>query len=286
MQELEACEDMQHYVAEWEGLKSERFECTGWKTLKDERLAQSVLVLHQQRDRAFSVRTRGMSVRFEAQVGRFDYYPAGLYDNILSGPSPANGLMVEIPAAFENSVLEEGRWGVELAPRFQFQDRRLEGLVRSLVDAAARRLVASDAVLLSVAIVDRLYETAQPASCAERSSRFTFTVQQLIVEYVDQYLGSSIEVDKVAFLTGLGRSQFGKIFRESFGVPLHQYILARKIEAAIRRLKDDVRVTELSHELGFSSHAHFSTVFRQYVGLTPSQFRKDSVDSAKTPVKC
>ena len=106
---------------------------------------------------------------------------------------------------------------------------------------------------------------------------FTGTVRRLIVEYIDQYLGSSIEVDRVAFLTGLARTQFGKVFRASFGMPLHQYVLARKIHVATRRLLDDVRVTELSHELGFSSHAHFSTVFRHYVGTTPSQFRRDSV---------
>jgi AraC-like DNA-binding protein len=277
----EACGKMQHYAAKWEGLTSQVFECVGWKITNDLELPHSVLLLHQEGQRSIGVRTSGSSWKFVARKGRFDYFPAGKYDAIVSGPTPIRGIKVEIPAAFENSVLEEGRWDAELSPRFQFQDRRLEGLVQSLVKAAGKRLAPPDAVLLSVAVVDRLYETAALSTAAARHSVFTNTVRRLIVEYVDQYLGSSIDVDKVAFLTGLARTQFGKVFRESFGLPLHQYVLARKIHVATRRLLDDVRVTELSQELGFSSHAHFSTVFRHYVGTTPSEFRKHRAIPAK-----
>lgn len=272
---------MEHDVAEWEGLKSQLFECTGWKNAIGLTLAQSVLLYHQEGGRNVGVRASGHAWKFVSRRGRFDYFPAGQYDAIVSGPSPSRGVKVEIPVGFENAVLEEGRWGIELSPRFQFQDRRLEGLVLSMVNAAAKRLAPPDAILLSVAVVDRLYETALPPAAGERSARFTQTVQRLIADYVDHYVGSSIDVDKVAFLTGLARTQFGKVFRESFGMPLHQYVLARKIRVATQRLLDDVRVTELSHELGFASHAHFSTVFRQHVGTTPSQFRKRGTAMAK-----
>jgi AraC family transcriptional regulator len=272
---------MQKNAIEWEGLESRLFECAGWMNSIDHELAQSVLLFHEQGERTVGVRSNGSSWKFVTQPGRFDYFPAGKYESIVSGPTPTSGVKVEIPSAFESSVLEEGRWGTELSARFQFQDRRLEGLVHSLLDAADRRLAPADAVLLSVAVVDRLYETALPAGGGDRSSVFTSTVKRLVVEYVDQHLGYSIDIDRVAFLTGLGRTQFGKVFRESLGMPLHQYVLARKVQVATRRLLDDVRVTELSHELGFSSHAHFSTVFRQYVGVTPSQFRKEHAAVSK-----
>jgi len=275
---------MLHQPREWEGLKFESVEYRGRTNRSGVQLARSVLVHHRTGGRAFGVRVNGYAWKFTTHAGRFDYYPAGHYDTLNSGPDPLRAVKVEIPVGFENSVLEEGRWEGELSPRFQFQDRRLEGLVHSLVHAADSAMAPPDAILLSVALVDRLYETAGPGN-GERSATFTHTVRRLIEEYIDQYLGSSIDVDKVAFLTGLARTQFGKVFRETFGMPLHKYVIARKILVATQRLLDDVRVTELSHELGFSSHAHFSTVFRHHVGITPSQFRKDSALAGKAAVR-
>jgi len=276
---------MQNQIVEWEGLQSKEFDCTGWKTANVLELPQSVLLFHRSGGRPVSLRSNGISWKFVTQAGRFDYFPAGTYSSVASGPGPARGLKVEIPVPFENSVHEEGGWRTELSPRFQFQDRRLEGLVVSLIQATDRKLAPPDAIMLSVAVVDRLYEIAQPSAGLDRSCKFTNTVQRLIAEYVGQYLGSPIEVDRVAFLTGLARTQFGKFFRESFGMPLHRYVLTRKIHVATRRLLDDVRVTELSQELGFASHAHFSTVFRHYIGLTPSQFRKTSAKAIAAMVK-
>jgi AraC-like DNA-binding protein len=269
---------MQNHSDRWEGLQSRICECAGRKNFAGHEFARSTLLLHQISGRSFEVVASGVAWKFEARAKRFDYYPTGIYESIACGPVGMRATQVEIPVAFEMSVLEEGHWGSELAPRFQFQDRRLEGLVESLVHAADGPMVPADAVLLSVAVVDRLYETAQPMNTSRAESpRFTNTVKRLIVEYIDQYIGSSIDIDKVAFLTGLARTQFGKIFRASFEMPLHQYVISRKIQLATKRLLQDVRVTEISQELGFSSHAHFSTVFRQYMGQTPSQFRKDYV---------
>src|ERR1700733_364657 len=135
MHALEACAQMQHYAVKWEGLKSQPFECVGWRNPEDVELTQSVLLFHQEGQRTIAVRSSGASWKFVAREGRFDYFPAGRYDSIVSGPTGIRGIKVEIPAAFENSVLEEGRWGSELSPRFQFQDRRLEGLIEALVHA-------------------------------------------------------------------------------------------------------------------------------------------------------
>jgi len=268
----------------WEGLQPRDCVCAGRKTLTALVLPRSVLLLHRQGGRAIEVCASAVTWRYTARAGCFDYYPAGTYDFVTGAQAPMRATGVDIPIAFEMSVLEEGHWGAELTPRFQFRDRRLEGLVQSLVHASGSAMAPADAVLLSVAVVDRLYETAHHAAKAlDDSPIFTPTVRRLIVEYIDQHIGTPIDVDKVAFLTGLARTPFGKVFRASFELPLHQYVIARKIRLASKRLLDDVRVTELSHELGFSSHAHFATVFRQHTGLTPSEFRRDRRRAEETP---
>jgi AraC-like DNA-binding protein len=267
---------MERLSAEWEGLRSEAVEVTGRQSGVDVNLAQSLLVLHQRGRRAFRVRTDGYARSFVARENRLDYYPAGPYEAMSCGPQPARAVIVQIPTAFENCVVEEGKWGTQMAPRYQFQDRRLEALVLSLVHAMTSGMAAPGAVLLSVAIVDRLCETARPNAVLSTPLGFTPTVKRLIAEYVDHHIGSAADLDRVAFLTGLARSQFGRLFRESFGAPMHQFVIRRKIEIATKLLLNNARVTDVALQLGFSSHAHFSTVFHRHTGLSPSSFRRES----------
>jgi len=118
------------------------------------------------------------------------------------------------PVAFEMSVLEEGHWGSELTPRFQFKDRRLEGLCSvthsrlRLLDGPGRRSTPLGSSR------DRLYETVRQPFQGRRGLVDVHAYRQASdrLEYIDQHIGSPIDVDKVAFLTGLARTQFGKSF--------------------------------------------------------------------------
>lgn len=64
-------------------------------------------------------------------------------------------------------------------------------------------------------------------------------------------------------------------FREYVGVPLHRYQLQTRLAKAIDLLLDsnqDLMTIALS--LGFSSHSHFTSSFRQMVGFTPNRLRE------------
>ena len=62
-----------------------------------------------------------------------------------------------------------------------------------------------------------------------------------------------------------------RVFRAECGLTLHEYRqrqrLGRALELMGRARRD---LTELALELGYSSHSHFTRVFRRYVGVPPS----------------
>ena len=59
------------------------------------------------------------------------------------------------------------------------------------------------------------------------------------------------------------------------GLTPNDYLLKLRIDEAKRRLCHgaDQSVTDLAFDLGFSSSQYFSTVFKKFTGLTPSQYR-------------
>jgi len=65
-----------------------------------------------------------------------------------------------------------------------------------------------------------------------------------------------------------------RVFRAHTGFSLHRYILMLRLAAALERLEDPrCRLSDLAHELGFSSHAHFAAVFARAFGCPPSTVR-------------
>jgi AraC family transcriptional regulator len=65
-------------------------------------------------------------------------------------------------------------------------------------------------------------------------------------------------------------------FQQVEGVPLYRYQLQLRLARALDQLalRDDVAALAL--DLGFSSHSHFSSAFRQVYGRSPSDFRRSA----------
>ena len=65
-----------------------------------------------------------------------------------------------------------------------------------------------------------------------------------------------------------------QLFQQVEGVPLYRYQLRLRLARALLLLAECDDLTSLALHLGFSSHGHFSTAFRQAYGRSPTEFRK------------
>lgn len=93
-------------------------------------------------------------------------------------------------------------------------------------------------------------------------------------EYVETQLEQPISLGELAALCNLSEYHFARMFRASFGVPPHQYLLARRLAKARQLLAcGDLPLVEVALACGFASASHFSNRFRQAVGATPGGYR-------------
>jgi len=64
-------------------------------------------------------------------------------------------------------------------------------------------------------------------------------------------------------------------FRRLTGQTMTSYRHALRMQLALERLRDSPSdLTALALELGYSSHSHFTQVFRRHIGITPSEVRE------------
>jgi len=82
-------------------------------------------------------------------------------------------------------------------------------------------------------------------------------------------------ISDLAREVGLSRAHFARAFKISMGVPPHHYVTACRVTRAKELLsKTDQPLADIALEVGFSSQAHFTNRFREYVELTPRQYRR------------
>jgi AraC-like DNA-binding protein len=63
-------------------------------------------------------------------------------------------------------------------------------------------------------------------------------------------------------------------FQQVEGLPLYRYQMRLRLARALDLLGEYDDLTALGLDLGFSSHSHFTTAFRQAYGRSPSEFRQ------------
>ena len=104
----------------------------------------------------------------------------------------------------------------------------------------------------------------------KHASKFSLDV----ANYVRQHLSEPIRVEKMAEDFFLSRPYLSSRFKQETGQTLTDFILREKTEEAKRLLRySDKPLSAISAYLGFSSHGHFSRVFKKYAGVTPREFR-------------
>ena len=110
---------------------------------------------------------------------------------------------------------------------------------------------------------------------AKQKPMVTWRVRRTLEWLEQQIYQSEVRLDSVAVNVGLSPAGLRSRFKAETGYTLHEYLLHRRIEEAVRRLtetKDDI--TSIAHQLGFSSSQYFATVFRRETGTTPGVYRE------------
>ena len=71
---------------------------------------------------------------------------------------------------------------------------------------------------------------------------------------------------------GASPSHLVRCFTGSFGIAPHQYVTARRIDAARRRLLDGEPIALVAAGVGFYDQAHFTRQFKRHVGTPPGRY--------------
>jgi len=95
-----------------------------------------------------------------------------------------------------------------------------------------------------------------------------------VCEYIDSHLQENITLEGLAEIAQLSVHHFARAFRQSLGIPPHNYIVQRRIEHAQQLLRNtELPVSEIAIVAGFTDQSHLARHFRTITGVSPSLAR-------------
>lgn len=93
-------------------------------------------------------------------------------------------------------------------------------------------------------------------------------------DYINARITNPPNLSEVAKSVGLNEFKLKSGFKEMFHHTLFGYLTERRLNLAGQYLQDSDRsVSEIAHELGYSSPQHFHLQFRKHMGMTPNEWR-------------
>ena len=104
--------------------------------------------------------------------------------------------------------------------------------------------------------------------------------ETLLRDYFSSDKPQTIGLPSVAYCASELNSSanyFGDLIKKETGKSAHDFIQFKLIDVAKERIHDAKKsVSEIAYSLGFKYPQHFSRVFKQYVGVTPQEYRASS----------
>ena len=215
----------------------------------------------------------GRRIRWKRTAGSIDLLPANARCEVATWTgTPTRVTLVSIAKTLSEVD----------APSFGLVDNHVLDLVRRLQYQAHQDAPLGKAYVEALSLTLNAYVGAryggQSAGAVQDRNIGRLSRQQCeeLREYIDTHVGENISLSDLAARSGCSVNYFLRLFKQSFGMPPHRYIIERRVERAkaLLTLDRSHSIADVAAACGFSSQAHMQTLFKRLTGMTPGMFRR------------
>lgn len=98
-------------------------------------------------------------------------------------------------------------------------------------------------------------------------------------QYVSEHINDDLSLQKLSSVVYLTPSYLSRIFKQTTGVTLSEYIMDARITEAKKLLRGtQLKVYEIAKLVGIDTNEYFNRIFKKKTGVSPNSFRKMHYD--------
>lgn len=111
---------------------------------------------------------------------------------------------------------------------------------------------------------------------ADDTSYPSQTLSNITTYILNNYSDCELTNESIAYEFGYHPYYINTIFKNSFGITMHQYILNLRIQSAKTILSSvsTTSINDVAEISGFNSASYFSQIFKKHTGMSPLEYRK------------
>lgn len=100
-----------------------------------------------------------------------------------------------------------------------------------------------------------------------------------IEQYISEHLREKLSVEEICCVFFLSKNALYRLFSTEFNMPIHKYILQKRINLAKELLlsQPNKAIAQISEDCGFSDYNYFTRAFHRICGITPLKYRKSNI---------
>jgi AraC family transcriptional regulator len=245
--------------------------------------AHTLVVIHVGRPSRITCTRDGHRHTGVAIHGDIDIVPPGVA-GVWEMHEPDTVLLMAVmpkllEAAAEGLGIDSRR--VEIRNRFQMRDQQIEHIGWALKAEMERgyptgRLYRDS---LAMALAARLVSnhSAGARETFAPSGQMGAPRLKRVLSYIEENLGEDLRLEAIANEAGLSASHLKVLFRRSTGMPVHRYVIGRRVERAAHLLKrGELPISQVALETGFAHQSHLAMHMRRILGVSPRNLRNET----------
>jgi AraC-like DNA-binding protein len=178
--------------------------------------------------------------------------------------------------SFKTQVLEDQLFSGQLKSQSYLLQKRIIRLCDVLEDQNNNELILEQLTIL----LDTYFEiqyfryiNAHKLEFSKARTRLANADYILDAQFMlNNQLDQDLHLDTLASQIGVSKFHLIRLFKKSFGLTPHQYLIERRLNRALELLPK-MPVNEVAAAIGFSDASSFGKAFKQKFGITPSLFK-------------
>jgi AraC family transcriptional regulator len=245
----------------------------------------SVIAIHIGPSSKIACRRGGRWFRGTAVHGDIDIIPANTPARWeILDENDSSELLVSLPQSMLDSTLVDtssSAFPVELRNRHQIRDPELETLSWAIQREMQAGYPSGRLYLegLGLAVASRLvtrHSSMEDVPAVPKGVLSGHRLKQVLA-FIEDQLAEDLSVDQIASVAGLSPSHTRTLFRRTMHLPLHQYIIQRRVELGRSLLlHSSLSIAAVAQTVGFAHQSHMARHMRRILGVTPRDLRHTS----------
>jgi AraC family transcriptional regulator len=220
----------------------------------------------------------GGAVRTLSTRGEIFILPSGASDGCTQDDA-SEVVDLRLPAALMRRAAEEMGLDPEIGPALEcgVRDTQIEHMAWALQAEHRARFPGGRLYreCLGLAVAVQLLSRHRAPRASRSPAGLPPKRLQLVVDCIEAELAGDLSLLRLARVAGVSASHFRVLFKRSMGVPVHEYVVQRRVARARALLQaGHLPASAIAFEVGFAHQSHLARCMRRVLGVTPTELAR------------